>query len=87
MQHRGSELLWDGYVKSHVTNTIAFVPDSTTKFAHPHLIFRGCRRYIYIICVSTRNYNNAFILEFILCKTKMADFERGQLEIQLEFVR
>ena len=33
------------------------------------------------------NHNNEFILEFILRKTKMADFERWQLEIQLEFVR
>ena len=39
------------------------------------------------ICVSTRNRNNEFILEFILHKTKMADFEHRQLEIQLEFVR
>ena len=45
-------------------------------------------RYIYIICVSTRHHNNEFIiLEFILHKTKMADFERRQLEIGLEFVR
>ena len=43
--------------------------------------------YIYIICVSTRNHNNKFILEFILCATMMADFECQQLEIQLEFVR
>ena len=43
--------------------------------------------YIYIICTSTRNHNNAFILEFILRETKMADFECRQLEIQLEFVR
>ena len=34
-----------------------------------------------------RNHNNAFILEFTLYETKMADFERWQLEIQLEFVR
>ena len=32
--------------------------------------------YIYIICVPTRNRNNEFILEFILRKIKMADFER-----------
>ena len=43
--------------------------------------------YIYIICASTRNHNNEFILEFILRETKMGDFERRQLEIQLEFVR
>ena len=43
--------------------------------------------YIYIICASMRNHNNEFILEFILCETKMADFECQQLEIQLEFLR
>ena len=43
--------------------------------------------FIYIICVSTRNCNNGFILEFILRGTKMADYECQQLEIQLEFVR
>ena len=37
-----------------------------------------------IICVSTRNYNNDFILEFILRETKMADFERRQLEIHIQ---
>ena len=42
--------------------------------------------YIYIICASTHNHNNEFILEFILRKTKMADFKCQQLEIQLEFV-
>ena len=42
--------------------------------------------YIYIIYASTHNHNNEFILEFILRETKMADFERRQLEIQLEFV-
>ena len=31
--------------------------------------------------------NNEFILQFILCKIKMADFKRRQLEIGLEFVR
>ena len=39
-----------------------------------------------MICVSMRDCNNEFILEFILCETKMADFELRQLEIQLEFV-
>ena len=34
---------------------------------------------IYIICVPTPNRNN------ILCKMKMADFERRQLQIGLEF--
>ena len=43
--------------------------------------------YIYIICASTRNHNNEFILEFLLRETKMADFKCQQLEIQLEFVR
>ena len=42
---------------------------------------------IYIICVPTHNRNNEFILEFILRENKMADFERQQLEIGLEFVR
>ena len=37
----------------------------------------------YIICVPTRDRNN----EFILRDKKMADFERRQLEIGLEFVR
>ena len=44
-------------------------------------------RPIYIIRVPTRNRNNEFILQFILRKIKMADFERRQLEIGLEFVR
>ena len=44
------------------------------------------RYYIYIICVPTRNRNNEFILEFILREIKMADFERGQFQIGLEFV-
>ena len=39
--------------------------------------------YIYIICVPMHNRNN----EFILCKIKMANFERRQLKIGLEFVR
>ena len=43
--------------------------------------------YIYIICVPTCNSNNEFILQFILREIKMADFERRQLEIRLEFVR
>ena len=43
--------------------------------------------YINIICVPTRNRNNEFILEFILREIKMADSERRQLEIGLEFVR
>ena len=37
----------------------------------------------YIICVPTRDRNN----EFILRDKKIADFERRQLEIGLEFVR
>ena len=41
----------------------------------------------YIICVPTRDRNNEFILKFILRDKKMADFERRQLEIGLEFVR
>ena len=44
-------------------------------------------RYIYIIRIPTRNNNNEFILEFILREIKMADFERRQFEIGLEFVR
>ena len=39
--------------------------------------------YIYILRVPTCNCNN----EFILRKNKMADFERQQLEIGLEFMR
>ena len=39
------------------------------------------------MCVPTRNRNNEFILEFILREIKMADFERRQFEIGLEFVR
>ena len=45
------------------------------------------RIYIYIICVPMRNRYNDFILLFILRENKMADFERRQLEIGLEFVR
>ena len=33
----------------------------------------------YASSASTHNHNNEFILEFILCETKMADFERRQL--------
>ena len=40
---------------------------------------------VYIICVAC-NYNNDFLLDFILHETKMAEFEHQQLEIQLEFV-
>ena len=38
--------------------------------------------YLYIICVPMLNHNN----EFIVREIKMADLERGQLEIGLEFV-
>ena len=52
--------------------------------------YRGCLWYvmldIYILCVSMRNHNNEFVLAFILRGTKMVDFERRQLEIQLEFL-
>ena len=40
---------------------------------------------MYKLCVSMRNPNDEFILEFILPETKMADFERQHLEIRLEF--
>ena len=49
-------------------------------------MFRSSNKYIYIIRDPMRNCNNEFILLFILREKKMADFERGQLEIGLEFV-
>ena len=52
-----------------------------------HSDFQYVTLDIYIICVSTRNHNNDFILEFILRETKMANFERQQLENGLEFMR
>ena len=40
---------------------------------------------IHIICVPTRNCNNEFVIIYI-ARNKMADFERRQVEIGLEFV-
>ena len=54
-----------------------FLQAFTTKsFLFRLLVCNARYTYIYIICVSTRDHNNEFILEFILCKIKMADFER-----------
>ena len=41
--------------------------------------------YIYIICDPMRNRNNEFILIIYMVPRKMADFERRELEIGLEF--
>ena len=60
----------------------------------PYIVFistssmlRSSDRYIYIYIIHdpTRNRNNEFII--YITQKKMADFERGQLEIGLEFVR
>ena len=53
----------------------------------PFRLTRHIYIYIYIICVPKHNRNNEFILQFILRKIKMADFEPRQLEIGLKFVR
>ena len=46
----------------------------------PYTIFHFNFQYVtldkYIICISVCNPNNEFVLEFILCKNKMADFKR-----------
>ena len=41
--------------------------------------------YIYIICDPMRNRNNEFILIIYIARIKMADFERRELDIGLEF--
>ena len=44
-------------------------------------------RYIYIICDPMRKLNNKFILIIFIATRKMADFERREFEIGLEFGR
>ena len=51
------------------------------------LAWYPCVEGSYMSTNPTRNRNNEFILDNLYCAKNMADFERRQLEIRLEFVR
>ena len=60
--------------------TIIILLGAACSYYYFHFDFRYVTLNIYIyiyyiIRVSTCNYNNKFILEFILSETKMVDFE------------